>query len=433
MNTQKQVLVMTVLMMMTLVVLGIYAAWVPGRSERSAAEFQERTAERGALLFARNCRLCHGDVGEGGTASGRLPGAAQLNRADLQGFDTLDAELLAEVAPGDRTIEISDPEAVDVGDVILIGEERMLVTGTEENTVFVERGYGRTPVSPHFTGAAIWGFDDALLADVQTSLTNTLMCGRVGTAMPPWSLDHGGPLSDEQLRQLVVLITDARWELGEDEIVHEDELGVFVAAQVEGDPDVTELEVTDITQFEAGDALRVGLTGERMRVVEVPEFEEGASGIAGTLVVERGVLNSFAQSHGEGAEILRYPEPAEPTVLEMSCGQRAVAAAPTGPCSEEDGVFQIGSIDDTFTCSEIRTDAGGETSVALENQEVTPHNIAFYVSAEDLTPVADGSVGPVFDGPDVVDTLTFDTPDAGEYFFQCDVHPFTMRGTYIVE
>ncbi len=37
---------------------------------------------------------------------------------------------------------------------------------------------------------------------------STLVCGRIGKIMPPWAQEQGGPFSDEQIRQLVILITE---------------------------------------------------------------------------------------------------------------------------------------------------------------------------------------------------------------------------------
>jgi len=38
-------------------------------------------------------------------------------------------------------------------------------------------------------------------------LRETIRCGRVGTSMPPWSIEQGGPLNDFQIEQIVALIT----------------------------------------------------------------------------------------------------------------------------------------------------------------------------------------------------------------------------------
>lgn len=57
--------------------------------------------------------------------------------------------------------------------------------------------------------------DVARRQELQHYVMNTLQCGRIGTLMPPWSLEQGGSLNDEQIRQLVTLITnptDNAWE-----------------------------------------------------------------------------------------------------------------------------------------------------------------------------------------------------------------------------
>lgn len=56
--------------------------------------------------------------------------------------------------------------------------------------------------------------DPGKLAARQTYLRDTIKCGRVGTLMPPWSLEQGGPLNDSQMQQLVLLITSAASEAG---------------------------------------------------------------------------------------------------------------------------------------------------------------------------------------------------------------------------
>jgi plastocyanin/mono/diheme cytochrome c family protein len=49
--------------------------------------------------------------------------------------------------------------------------------------------------------------DPAKLAQNQAFVMDTIECGRVGTLMPTWGQQFGGPLDDEQVRDLVTLIT----------------------------------------------------------------------------------------------------------------------------------------------------------------------------------------------------------------------------------
>jgi hypothetical protein len=57
----------------------------------------EKAADFGAQTFERNCRLCHGDRGEGGSAGGRLASALPLDTDALQESRT--ASLIGEAPP----------------------------------------------------------------------------------------------------------------------------------------------------------------------------------------------------------------------------------------------------------------------------------------------------------------------------------------------
>lgn len=67
MNTQKQIFLIITL---SFVLVGGCAAYatidLPIRAERQADFFVKESVERGALLYANNCRTCHGIQGEGG-------------------------------------------------------------------------------------------------------------------------------------------------------------------------------------------------------------------------------------------------------------------------------------------------------------------------------------------------------------------------------
>ncbi|HEU4758959.1 MAG TPA: plastocyanin/azurin family copper-binding protein [Dehalococcoidia bacterium] len=56
--------------------------------------------------------------------------------------------------------------------------------------------------------------DIGKLTALQQRLRDTIRCGRVGTLMPPWSQEQGGPLNDFQIEQLVTLITSAASQAG---------------------------------------------------------------------------------------------------------------------------------------------------------------------------------------------------------------------------
>ena len=66
MNTSKQINVMIGLLFVLFVITGGYLFNESNRQEEETEEITERNAERGARIFVRNCRTCHGLEGEGG-------------------------------------------------------------------------------------------------------------------------------------------------------------------------------------------------------------------------------------------------------------------------------------------------------------------------------------------------------------------------------
>jgi plastocyanin len=437
MNTRKQVLVMTALLLLMLVAIAIYGAWYPNRAEDAEAHFEEATAERGAILFARNCRLCHGDVGEGGSLGGRLPAAPPLNRADLKGFADSNATLSGQLNTRNVTFEVSDGSKFEGGQTIIIDEERMKVRGVDGQTLTVQRGTGHTAPAAHFPGATISIFDEADLEDTEELITNTITCGRVGTAMPPWAQEQGGPLSEEQIRQLMVLITTGRWELVAEENDVEDTVAASLTAPVAGD--ATTMGVSDVTVFTADQALRLG--EERLRVTSVPTPPRNERGQlpadkSGELQIERGILGTTPLDHPQETPIFLFPEVSDPSINEESCGQMARAPAPSGPPGLIEPftgqTVEISAQNVQFNTRELRVNTGGQVRVRFNNMEAVDHNVAVYQSSTGSVPVSPGSVGVTFQGPNVDDTV-FDVPAAGSYFFRCDVHPTLMTGNFIVQ
>lgn len=129
MNTQKQIFVMIVLMFMFVAGCAAYATIdLPIRAKRQADYFESESIERGALLFANNCRTCHGNRGQGGVG---LP----LN---------------------------------------------------------IDKFKDQNPLQ---------------LRQNQELIRRVLTCGRAGTLMPAWSIEHGGSLTSHQIEHLVRLIT----------------------------------------------------------------------------------------------------------------------------------------------------------------------------------------------------------------------------------
>src|SRR3989304_5124828 len=70
--------------------------------------------------------------------------------------------------------------------------------------------------------------DPGVLQAKQQRFRDTPRCGRVGTIMPPWLQENGGPLNEFQVEQMVILITSAAsekgWENALEQANHADEL-----------------------------------------------------------------------------------------------------------------------------------------------------------------------------------------------------------------
>jgi plastocyanin len=113
------------------------------------------------------------------------------------------------------------------------------------------------------------------------------------------------------------------------------------------------------------------------------------------------------------------PEPAAP------------APQPEGDCTPvTDGVLEITAQGLEFDTGCVEAPAGEPFTISFTNEDPDQHNVAIYPSADELTdPLFRGDI---IGGPDTVE-YSVDGLDAGEYYFQCDVHPTTMNGTVVVD
>jgi len=250
MDTGKQINAMVVVLLLTVIAVGFYALFDPFRADTAEDDQLEMTAERGAHTFALNCRLCHGDAGEGGQMGGRLPAAPPLDAPGLQGFD-------------------------------------------------------------------MGAFSVAAFDEDWRHIFSTISCGRAGTAMPTWGRENGGTLSDEQIRQLAVLITGGDvgadplhqggfWEMAQHEAdeIDAETTGHATLQMPDGSLDAsgTDLVVSNAALLSPEQVIRID--GERMLIL--PKMLE----------VQRGVDGTEAAAHTSGTAVLRDGVDTEKTLID---------------------------------------------------------------------------------------------------------------------
>jgi plastocyanin len=114
-------------------------------------------------------------------------------------------------------------------------------------------------------------------------------------------------------------------------------------------------------------------------------------------------------------------------LIAASCGG---GAGDQGGGGDGGTTVQLAVQDISFDKDEITLTAGAQATIQFDNQdEGLPHNFAIY---EDESAEATIFQGDIVEGPTTTD-YSFTAPDAGTYFFRCDVHPTQMTGTVVVE
>jgi plastocyanin/mono/diheme cytochrome c family protein len=290
MNTQKQITLMVALVFVLIGGCAAYTVYDQPREERSLAAQQSVLAERGARLFARYCRQCHGNAGEG-----RIGPA--LTRPELQ--------------------------------------------------------------------------DPTKLAETKLWVTDTITCGRIGKIMPPWAIREGGALNDEQIRDLVTLITTNAgdgWQ-------------------------------------KAGD-----LSAEENKVAAVPSVED--------------VLKAAAITGSGATRVCGQLAPATPTA-------EAAAALPAGLQPQDS--WTEATTDNKFSVDAIAVNAGKAATITQDNQGKALHN--WEVLGPDgkvLKDDAGTTVGTALTDPGKQAKVTFTLAKPGVYTFRCQVHPTDMVGKLYV-
>ena len=106
-------------------------------------------------------------------------------------------------------------------------------------------------------------------------------------------------------------------------------------------------------------------------------------------------------------------------------------AEPPAACAraDADGVIAISSDQARFSAPCMVAPAGVAFVIRFTNKDSEGHNVAIYGDRSKGDSV---QVGEVISGPDKSIDYPVEALEAGEYFFDCSVHPATMNGALYV-
>ena len=106
-------------------------------------------------------------------------------------------------------------------------------------------------------------------------------------------------------------------------------------------------------------------------------------------------------------------------------------AEPPTACAraDADGVIAISADQLAFSAPCMVAPAGVAFVVRFTNDESEPHNVAIYKDRSKETSI---TVGDTITGPNQTVDYPVDALAAGDYYFDCSVHPTMMRGALYV-
>jgi plastocyanin len=106
-------------------------------------------------------------------------------------------------------------------------------------------------------------------------------------------------------------------------------------------------------------------------------------------------------------------------------------AEPPAACAraDADGVIEISADQLRFSAPCMVAPAGVALVVRFTNKESEPHNVAIYTNRSKATSI---EVGDAISGPSKTVDYPVDALAAGEYYFDCVIHPAGMNGALYV-
>ena len=159
-----------------------------------------------------------------------------------------------------------------------------------------------------------------------------------------------------------------------------------------------------------------------------PEVVAGPEGIVHVAWYDTRDLTLTLASLSKDEPLLAAPPP------EDTAPPPPPTTEPTGPppCEPDGTELTLtappGADTDGWAEDCLAAPAGEAFTVAVDNQDAVPHNLGIYTAAGG-DPFFQGDI---VNGGESVDYEADAIPDPGQYYFQCDLHPTTMTGTFVV-
>jgi plastocyanin len=144
-----------------------------------------------------------------------------------------------------------------------------------------------------------------------------------------------------------------------------------------------------------------------------------------------GVSGTTTLTFADGVYAVGGPGKSLPVLFTVGAGgfPSPSASAEPASCTANGTELTLTASSVAFSTNCLAAPAGEAFTIAFDNQDNgTSHNVAIYPEGDGAKAVFTGDV------TTGVSSTTYDVPalDAGTYRFQCDVHPTTMNGTFIV-
>jgi plastocyanin len=105
-------------------------------------------------------------------------------------------------------------------------------------------------------------------------------------------------------------------------------------------------------------------------------------------------------------------------------------AEPPSDCAKvQSGVITLSAKNTKFSAPCMVANAGETFTIHFTNEDTMPHNVAVYTDSSKGTTIMKGEI--ISTQGDSMD-YKVEAQDAGQYYFDCEVHPADMTGTLYV-